>query len=69
MEQVKLDRINELARLSRERELTDEECAEQADLRAQYIAEIRLSLGGTLDHTVIQRPDGTKAPLQKKRPN
>ena len=65
MEQVKLDRINQLARLSRERTLTEEELAEQAELRAQYIAEIRLSLGGTLDHTVIQRPDGTKEKLKK----
>ncbi|MBR7181593.1 MAG: DUF896 domain-containing protein [Clostridia bacterium] len=65
MEQVKLDRINQLARLSRERALTEEELAEQAELRAQYIAEIRLSLGGTLDHTVIQRPDGTKEKLKK----
>ena len=65
MEQVKIDRINELARLSRERELTDAERAEQATLRAEYIAEIRLSLGGTLDHTVIQRPDGTREKLKK----
>lgn len=65
MEQVKLDRINQLARLSRERALTEEELAEQAELRAQYIAEIRLSLGGTLDHTVIQRPDGTREKLKK----
>lgn len=65
MEQVKLDRINQLARLSRERALTEEELAEQAELRAQYIAETRLSLGGTLDRTVIQRPDGTREKLKK----
>ena len=65
MEQVKIDRINELARASRERELSEAERAEQAALRAEYIAEIRLSLGGTLDHTVIQRPDGTREQLKK----
>jgi uncharacterized protein YnzC (UPF0291/DUF896 family) len=65
MEQVKIDRINELARASRERELSEAERAEQAALRAEYIAEIRLSLGGTLDHTVIQRPDGTREKLKK----
>ena len=65
MEQAKLDRINYLARQSRERELTEAERAEQAALRAEYVAEIRLSLGGTLDHTVIQRPDGTREKLKK----
>ena len=65
MEQAKLDRINELARLSRERELTDIERVEQATLRAEYITEFRRSLGRTLDHTVIQRPDGTREKLKK----
>ena len=65
MEQAKLDRINYLARQSRERELTEAERAEQAALRAEDVAEIRLSLGGTLDHTVIQRPDGTREKLKK----
>ena len=34
MEQKKIDRINELAKLAKERELTDEEKVERAALRA-----------------------------------
>ena len=46
LEQKKLDRINELARLAKERELTEAEKAEQAALRAEYIAEFRKTLRG-----------------------
>ena len=44
MEKVKVDRINELARLSKERELTTEEREEQKALREEYIAEVRRTL-------------------------
>ena len=44
MEKVKIDRINELARLAKVRELTDSEKAEQAALRAEYLAEFRAGL-------------------------
>ena len=66
MEQIKLDRINEPARLSKTRELTDEEKAEQKALREEYIIAYRASLRGILDNTVIQRPDGSKEKLTKK---
>ena len=46
MEKVKIDRINELGRLSKERELTEAERAEQKALRAEYIAEVRAALHG-----------------------
>ena len=65
MEQAKVARINELARLSRERALSDEEKAEQAALRAEYIRDFRASFGSILDNTVIQRPDGSKEKLKK----
>ena len=65
MEKVKLDRINELARKSKEAPLTEEELAEQAALRQEYIQEIRLSFGAMLDNTVIQYPDGSKKSLKK----
>ena len=65
MEKAKVDRINELARLSKTRELTEEEKAEQAALRAEYVAEFRASFASQLDHTVIQRPDGSKEKLKK----
>ncbi len=66
MEKEKVARINELAHLSKERALTDAEKAEQAALRAEYIAEIRASFGGMLENTVIERPDGTREKLPKK---
>lgn len=65
MEKAKLDRINFLARKAKETDLSPEEKAEQAALRAEYIAEFRASFGGILDHTVIQRPDGSKQALKK----
>ena len=67
MEKEKLNRINELARLSKERALTEEEKAEQTALRQEYINEIRLSFGAMLDNTVIQYPDGTKKSLKKDK--
>ena len=67
MEKVKVDRINELARLSKTRPLTDAEKAEQAALRQEYIMELRVSLGGILDNTVIERPDGSREYLKDKK--
>lgn len=46
MEKEKIDRINELGKAMKERELTAEEKEEQAALRAEYIAEVRLALRG-----------------------
>jgi len=60
MEKEKLDRINFLAKKSKTEPLSDAEKAEQAELRAEYIAEIRASFGAMLDNTVIQYPDGSR---------
>ena len=46
MEQSKIDRINELARIAKERELTEEEQTERAALRAEYMAYVRRTLRG-----------------------
>ena len=46
MEKAKIDRINELGRLSKERELTDEEKAEQKALREEYLKFVRQTLRG-----------------------
>ena len=68
MEQVKIDRINELARKSKtEAGLTPEEREEQAALRREYVDAVKQSLQGHLDHTVLLRPDGTKEKLEKKQ--
>ena len=44
MEKKKVDRINELGRLMRERELTEAEIAERAALREEYIAYFRAEI-------------------------
>ena len=46
MDKNKIDRINELARISKERNLTDEEKLEQKNLREEYLAEVRKALKG-----------------------
>ena len=66
MEQSKIDRINELARLSRTRELTEAESKEQQTLRREYIDAFKASLTGILDNTTIQHPDGTKKKVQRR---
>ena len=60
MEKEKLERINFLAKKSKSEPLSEVEKAEQAELRAEYIAEIRASFGAMLDNTVIQYPDGSR---------
>ena len=46
MEKSKIDRINELARISKSRELTEAEKSEQKALRDEYIKEYREMLRG-----------------------
>ena len=66
MEQTKIDRINELARLAKERALTEEELAERDALRREYIAAWRESTIAVLENTYVLGPDGKKRPLPKK---
>ena len=67
MEHAKIERINALARKQKSEGLTDEDRREQAALRQEYVAEIRASLGGTLESTVIVRPDGTREAVSERR--
>ena len=68
MEQAKLDRINEFARRVKAGEiLTEEELAERAALRTEYIREFRASMTGILDNTVIIREDGTREMVKDRR--
>ena len=46
MDKKKIDRINELGRLSKERELSEQEKREQAELRREYMEEFRKKLRG-----------------------
>lgn len=66
MENSKLERINELAALAKQRELTEEEAAERAVLRKEYIEEWRRGTIELLENTYIVTPDGKKHPLPKK---
>lgn len=66
MKQEKIDRINELYRKKKEGTLTEEEKAEQAELRAEYIAQVRGNLLSTLEHTSVKEPDGSIHKLQKR---
>lgn len=66
MENSNLQRINELARIKKERELTAEETAERDALRKEYLDEWRKGAIEVLENTYIQTPDGKKHKLQRK---
>ncbi len=67
MEQSKIDRINELARKQKAEGLTDEEKAEQATLRREYIEGYKRSLMAQLDNMYILEQDGTKRKVTPKQ--
>ncbi len=62
-----IERINFLARKSREEGLTEEEKKEQADVRAQYIQKFRQGLENTLSNVYIQDMDGNKKKVEKRK--
>ncbi len=66
MDKKDLDRINELARLSRERSLTQAEKEEQQRLRAEYLAAFRRNLMARLDDAEVVDEQGNRTPLRRK---
>ena len=48
MEKEKIDRINELGRIAKTRELTPEELAERQSLREEYLKFFRAGLRGEI---------------------
>ena len=68
-DQKKTDRINELARLSKTRELTAEEKTEQAQLRKEFLENFRKGFESRLKNIEILEPDGRLRKLKKKRKN
>ena len=67
MEQAKIDRINALARKAKSPEgLTQEEKQERALLRREYLDAVKANLEQQLEHTYLQRPDGTRVPMKKR---
>ena len=67
MNKEKINRINELARKSKETGLTDSEKEEQAALRREYIDSVKASLIGQLDNTYIVDVKGNKKKVERKR--
>ena len=67
MDKEKMDRISELKRLSRERELTPDELTERAGLPAEYLQDWRKSTVNVLENTYIVDEKGNKHKLKKKQ--
>ena len=67
MDKEKIARINFLARKKKAEGLTDHEAAEQQALYAEYLNEIRMSFGQTLEHTVIKYPDGSVEKVKDRK--
>lgn len=65
----KIARINELYHKSQAEGLTEEEKAEQAALRQEYVANVRANLRGQLNSITIQKEDGTLENLGEKYGN
>lgn len=55
MDKIKIDRINELARIAKTRELTKEETSERTALRNEYLQYVRATLRG--DNTTVKGED------------
>ena len=66
MEQNKIDRINELARKAKSVGLTEEEQAERAALRREYIDSVVGNLKSNLDNVYFMDEKGNKTKLAKK---
>ena len=66
MEQKKIDRINELAKKMKTVGLTEEEKAEQAVLRREYINSFKRSLTSQLDNMYIVDEKGNKTKVERK---
>ena len=67
--QETIDRINELYHKSQNEGLTEEEKAEQKELRQQYVLSIRRSLRGQLNNIDIKEEDGSITNLGEKYGN
>ena len=61
-----LDRINALARKSREEGLTPCETDEQQALRQEYLKAFKARVKNVLDNTFIEEPDGSRHRLPTK---
>ncbi len=65
----KIKRINELYHKSKAEGLTEAEKEEQAQLRKEYVANVRANLRGNLNSITIQHEDGSREKLSEKYGN
>ena len=66
MDNKKIDRINTLAHKAKSVGLTEEEKAEQAGLRKEYIAAVRKNLRAQLNNIDVKENDGSVINLGEK---
>lgn len=64
--QEKIARINALYHKSQAEGLTEEEKKEQAELRAEYVANVRANLRGQLNQIDVIEKDGSVTNLGEK---
>lgn len=66
MEESKINRINELAKKAKTEGLTDEEKAEQKNLRLEYVNSFKANLIAQLENTYVVDEKGNKRKLGRK---
>ena len=64
-----IERINELAKIAKTRQLTKEEEKERKELREQYIKNYKNRFQNELNNVYIKNEDGTITKLEKKNDN
>lgn len=69
MDELQIQRINELARKSKAEGLTTAEKEEQATLRREYIEAVRMNLRGQLNNIDVKEKDGSITNLGEKYGN
>ncbi len=62
-----IDRINFLARKSKDEGLTEAEKAEQAKLRQEYVKGFRQGFVNTMENVYIVDKDGNEKKIEKKK--
>lgn len=65
MEQIKIDRINELAHKSKNIGLNEQEKLEQTKLRREYIESFKANMKASLDNVYIVDEKGNKTKFIK----
>lgn len=66
MDEKKIARINELYHKSKAEGLTEEELAEQKELRQEYLMAIRGNIRSQLDQIKVVNPDGMVVDLRSQ---